>query len=45
MRLDHTRCLSARLHAALTLFDPGSATGARGGANIEALAYSARNVG
>ena len=33
-------------HAALTLFDPGSPTRcAGGGANIEALAYSARNVG
>jgi hypothetical protein len=26
MKMDHTRYLSARLHAALTLFDPGSAT-------------------
>jgi hypothetical protein len=34
---------SARLHAALTLFDRGIRNEARGGgANIEALAYSAR---
>ena len=26
MKMHHTRYLSARLHAALTLFDPGSAT-------------------
>jgi hypothetical protein len=26
MKTDNTRYLSARLHAALTLFDPGSAT-------------------
>jgi hypothetical protein len=26
MKMNHTRYLSARLHAALTLFDPGSAT-------------------
>ena len=42
MKMDHTRDLSAR-HAALTLFDPGIRDEARGGgANIEALAYSAR---
>ena len=31
MKMDHTRCLSARLHAALTLFDPGIRNEARGG--------------
>jgi hypothetical protein len=41
MKMDHTRDLSAR-HAALTLFDPGISNATRGGgANIEALAYSA----
>ncbi len=45
MKMDHTRYLSARLHAALTLFDPGSATGRGSGANIKSLAYSASQCG